>query len=90
MKMIADTMSRLCMVPAPRTSTMTTREMLTVNVSALIQPKSTKEAAESPNGIKYFDICEEGIAFYNMMDEEDILIEEDNMTEEWEMEEGDL
>ena len=82
-KMIADTMSRLCIIPAPRSTTMTTREMLTVDLSTLMPPKHTKEATQSPNGIKYFKICEEKeIAFYNMMNEEDILIEEEGDIEE--------
>lgn len=36
-KMIADTMSRLCIIPTERTSTMTTREMLTVKLPSLMK-----------------------------------------------------
>ena len=65
--MIADSMSRLCIVPAERTSTMTTREMLSVNVSDLMQQSTAQ----------HFNESEENLAFYNMMDEEDILVEEE-------------
>jgi hypothetical protein len=69
-KMIADSMSRLCIIPAERSFTMTTREMLTIDISSLIQ--SDYHHLTTQTG--------ESLAFYNMMDEEDILMEEeDNM-----------
>jgi hypothetical protein len=68
---------------------MTTREMLTVDLSSLIKPTNDKEAVQSSAGIQYFEIPEENhVAFYNMMDEEDIVIEEDLVEAEEEVAEG--
>jgi RNase H-like domain found in reverse transcriptase/Integrase zinc binding domain/Integrase core domain/Reverse transcriptase (RNA-dependent DNA polymerase) len=71
-KMIADTMSRLCIIPAPGSSTMTTREMITVDLATIMPSTPPKEVSEE----------ELDIAFYNMMDEEEILIEEEGRLDE--------
>jgi hypothetical protein len=63
-RMVADVMSRLCVVPSDRTSSMTTFEMISVDLSNLLPPLETDEATTD-------------IAFFNAMDEEEILIDED-------------
>lgn len=73
-KMIADTMSRLCIVPTERSSTMTTREMLTVDLSTVMSGQST-------------EFEDDGISFFNMMDDEDILVEDNVEMSEGEEEE---
>ena len=51
--MIADSMSRLCIVPAPTSVTMTTREMLMVNLSDFIDSGNKKTR---PDELGYLNI----------------------------------
>jgi hypothetical protein len=76
-RMIADTMSRLCIVPAERSCTMTTREMLTVDLSTLVGSKKEEVLVLETDVRKTrLYLAEEGdIAFYNMMDEEELVME---------------
>lgn len=67
---------------------MTTREMLTVNLPSLMGSEED-EATSTSAGIKYFEIMED-MAFYNMMDEEGILVEEERYIEEQEQEDTDV
>jgi hypothetical protein len=67
-RMIADSMSRLCIVPAERAFTMTTREMLTVEMSSLMGKPTNVVAVETEKGELFFQISEDSeIGFYNMM-----------------------
>ena len=64
-KMIADTMSRLCIVPAEGTSTMTNFEMVSLDIPSLLPPHNSPDEAVTD------------IAFFNYMDEEELIVEDD-------------
>jgi RNase H-like domain found in reverse transcriptase len=61
-RMVADVFSRLCIVPADRMSSMSNREMVMADLTKVIPTSPTFEETE--------------IAYFNMMDEDDIIVEE--------------